>query len=185
MKIYTRTGDAGETSLFGGGRVRKDAVRIEAYGMVDELNATLGMARAHLQADDGLSSVDQLLRGIQSDLFVLGADLATPPEARTHPPRIAEAHVEALERAIDEHESDLPALKNFILPAGGAAASAFHFARTVARRAERSVVHAARSETLAPAAVVYLNRLSDLLFVLARWCAHRSGDGDEVWTNPG
>jgi cob(I)alamin adenosyltransferase len=181
MKIYTRTGDTGETALFGGGRVPKDADRIEAYGSVDEVNACIGVARAHVDADDRLARISDLLRGIQSDLFILGGDLATPPDARVRPPRVSSEHVTALEHAIDRFEEDLPELRNFILPAGGLAASSLHLARTVTRRAERAVVSAARQEAIAPEAIVYLNRLSDLLFVLARWCAYRCEIGDDVW----
>ena len=181
MKIYTRTGDTGETGLFGGGRVPKDAARIEAYGSVDELNACLGVARAHISTNAAIQSVAELLKTIQAELFVLGADLATPSDARTRPPRIENHHIEALESMIDAHEAPLPPLKNFVLPAGGMASSALHFARTVARRAEREVVRASHIEEIAPATIIYLNRLSDLLFVLARWCNHMSDGTDELW----
>lgn len=181
MKIYTRTGDAGDTALFGGGRVPKDADRIEAYGTVDEVNAVIGVARAHVRADDKLSGLDELLAQIQSDLFVAGSDLATPPEARTRPPRVSVEHAEVLERAIDTYEAELPPLKNFILPAGGIASASLHHARTVARRAERAVVRLSHDEQITPETIIYLNRLSDFLFVAARWCAHRRGETEAIW----
>ena len=181
MKIYTRTGDAGETALFGAGRVSKDDPRIEAYGSVDELNALIGVARAYVRGDERLLSLDALLGKVQSDLFVAGSDLATPAEARVRPPRIARSHVETLEQAIDRHEEELSPLKNFILPAGGLASATFHHARTVARRAERAVVTLSRQATISVETIAYLNRLSDLLFVVARWCSKRTGEQEEVW----
>lgn len=176
MKIYTKTGDAGHTGLFGGPRVTKDHARIEAFGTVDELNSHLGIARTLPTAD----TLDQLLRQIQSDLFDLGAQLATPGD---HDERINISQVEMLEAAIDEYDGSLEPLTNFILPTGTPLAAAFHVARTVCRRAERRVVTlAGRLETTIPAnAIEYLNRLGDLLFVLARTVNKRAGVADDPW----
>ncbi len=181
MKIYTRRGDGGETDLFAGGRVSKDAVRVEAYGAVDELNATLGMAASASAERD----LQELCRTIQGTLFDLGAYLATPDAARREKSRVPEARqedVDALESAIDAHEQGLEPLRNFILPGGTKAAASFHFARTVCRRAERRCVTLHGSEPLAPLALRYLNRLSDLLFVLARVENHRAEVADVEWT---
>ncbi len=179
MKIYTKTGDAGETGLFGGPRVRKDHARIEAFGTVDELNSHLGMVRTHSVA----AAFDPLLRTVQNELFDLGAQLATPDTADE---RITAKHVEALEREIDRHEAMLDELKNFILPAGTPLAAAFHVARTVCRRAERRVVTLAmQPATTIPAnAIEYLNRLGDLLFVLARVANRQAGVSDDPWVHP-
>jgi cob(I)alamin adenosyltransferase len=176
MKIYTKTGDAGETGLFGGPRVRKDDARIEAFGTVDELNSELGIVRTHAPA----ATFDPLLRRIQNELFDLGAQLATPGPADE---RITAAHVGALETEIDRHEEELEPLKNFILPAGTPLAAAIHVARTVCRRAERRVVTlAGQPEATIPAnAIEYLNRLGDLLFVLARVANRRAGVIDDPW----
>jgi cob(I)alamin adenosyltransferase len=179
MKIYTKTGDSGDTGLFRGGRVGKDDPRIEAYGTVDELNASLGLARV---AEPG-GPLDELLARIQNELFDLGAELATPDPADQGAAPISTAHIGALERAIDKHEADLPPLKTFILPGGTPPAAALHLARTVCRRAERRVVTLARQPgaRISPHAVVYLNRLGDLLFVLARAANHAKGRDDEPW----
>ena len=176
MKIYTKTGDAGQTGLFGGPRVTKDHARIEAFGTVDELNSHLGIARTLPTAD----AFDHLLRQIHSDLFELGAELATPGD---HDERIRISQVEMLEAAIDEYDGLLEPLTNFILPTGTPLAAAFHVARTVCRRAERRVVTlAGRLETTIPAnAIEYLNRLGDLLFVLARTVNQRAGVADDPW----
>ncbi len=169
MKIYTKTGDQGETGVFGGPRVPKDHPRIEAYGTVDELNAVLGLARCENLPPD----VDDLLARIQNELFDVGAELATPqPEAKGIA-RTAPRHVEALEKAIDHYEAGLTPLKAFILPGGVKAAAWLHLARTVCRRAERrlvTLVHetAGGDEAVSPTVLIYLNRLSDLCFVLAR-----------------
>ena len=181
MKIYTKTGDKGETGLFGGERVPKDALRIEAYGTVDELNSVVGIVRA-LRPH---KTIDDVLAQIQNDLFVLGADLATPKENKKSPiPRISSSHCELLEKKIDVHERSLRPLKSFILPGGTVVASYLHFARTVCRRAERCAVRLARFEHIGSEIVVYLNRLSDLLFVLAR-SANRIARKREVqWQNP-
>lgn len=182
MRIYTRTGDGGETSLFSGQRVPKDDPRVEAYGTVDELNSVLGLVRAEALPAD----VDQLLAQIQHDLFTLGADLATPPGTRraAQAPRVGPDHVRALEAAIDRHQSQLPPLRSFILPAGPRPVALLHVARTVARRAERRVVALHRQGAGAPVAVSYLNRLSDLLFVLARAVAARTGAEEVPWQPP-
>lgn len=175
MKIYTRTGDAGETSLFGGARVRKDNARIEAYGTVDELNSFIGVARASWPA----SPFDGKLHEIQSDLFDIGAHLASPGTSRFAGP--AAARVGGLEQAIDAMESELAPLKSFVLPGGCRAAAQLHVTRTVCRRAERLVValHDADAATLA--SITYLNRLSDFLFVAARFANHRQGVEDVPW----
>jgi len=181
MKIYTKTGDDGSTGLFGGRRVSKTDVRVEAYGQVDELNADLGVALAS-DAEPGLAWLRDLLVSIQRDLFVLGADLATPRgEESSYLPRVQDTHVEALERAIDHAESGLPPLKNFILPGGPAPAAHLHHARTVCRRAERAAVRLASAEDIGAVPVRYLNRLADLLFVLARAAAHASGTAEIEW----
>lgn len=178
MKIYTRTGDAGETSLFDGSRVSKADSRVDAYGDVDELNAWLGLARAaRLDAD-----LDQPLVRIQQDLFALGAQLADPGEriaARVVKASLADADVERLEALIDRLESELPPLRRFVLAGGSPAGAALHVARTVCRRAERKIV----SLTPMPDAVFikYVNRLSDLLFVLARAVNHRAGVPEIEW----
>ena len=182
MKIYTKTGDTGDTGLFGGPRVRKDDPRIEAYGTVDELNSVLGMARATVLPAD----IDHLIARIQNELFSVGAELATPKPDTAGFRIIGELHVEALEREIDHHESSLKPLREFILPGGCVAAAHLHLARTVCRRAERRVVTLAvvAVETVSPEIIVYLNRLSDLLFVLARAVNKQSGESDVPWTKP-
>jgi len=177
MKIYTKTGDSGDTGLFGGPRVRKDCPRIEAYGTVDELNAVLGLARCEPLALD----FDALLARIQNDLFDVGAELATPEAQTKQVPTIGATHITALETAIDHWEAVLTPLRQFILPGGSRAAAQLHVARTVCRRAERRVVTLAASETVSHALFVYLNRLSDLLFVLARAANHLGGQPDVPW----
>jgi cob(I)alamin adenosyltransferase len=176
MKIYTRTGDTGETSLFGGARVRKDDARIEAYGTVDELNSFIGVARAIWPS----SSLDNQLHAVQSDLFDIGAHLASPGTSRFAGPEMA--RVSALERAIDAMESELAPLKTFILPGGSLAAAQFHVARTVCRRAERLVVALRDDDEATKASITYLNRLSDFLFVAARFANHQQGVPDVPWT---
>jgi cob(I)alamin adenosyltransferase len=183
MKIYTRTGDDGTTGLFGGRRVSKTDARVEAYGSVDELNALLGVALA-ADASPALAWLRELLVAIQNDLFVLGADLATPRgEESSYLPRLQDEHVAVLERAIDEAEKGLPALRNFILPGGPAPAAHLHHARTVCRRAERAAVGlAAQQQDVGAVPVRYLNRLADLLFVLARAAAHAHGASEVEWS---
>ena len=177
MKIYTRRGDAGETDLFGSGRVGKDHLRVEAYGSVDELNATLGICTAATSHDDVRAPLEQ----VQRALFSLGAYLATPEARHRSRPEPAEADTAGLEALIDRFESELPPLERFVLPGGTSVAAAFHLARTVCRRAERCVVGLHREEALVPAAIGYLNRLSDLLFVLARLENRRAGVPDVEW----
>ena len=176
-RIYTGGGDQGETSLGDGARVAKDDLRVEAYGTVDEANAVIGLARLHAG-----SAVDALLARIQNDLFDLGADLCTPEDGRRAAGalRITAEQAARLESEIDTANADLAPLNSFVLPGGTALAAHLHLARTVARRAERLVVALARRDTVNPQAVIYLNRLSDLLFVLARQ-ANDAGRTDVLW----
>ncbi|MBI3836796.1 MAG: cob(I)yrinic acid a,c-diamide adenosyltransferase [Planctomycetia bacterium] len=182
MKIYTKTGDAGETGLFGGPRVSKDAPRIEAYGTVDELNSMLGVVRAEAIEND----VDAFLGRIQNELFALGAQLATPDPVAHHTALIGPPQIAALEAAIDRFEERLDPLQQFILPGGIPAAAQLHLARTVCRRAERRLVTLVNqsAEPIADDLVIYLNRLSDLLFVLARAANHAAGRPDVPWQKP-
>ncbi len=177
MKIYTRTGDNGTTALFGGDRVLKSHPRIAAYGTVDELNAFLGQALV-FSKEERLSHV--LVR-LQHELFVLGGDLATPTDSRASVPRITTQHIAQLEQDIDAFEADLSPLRQFILPGGAPTAAQLHIARTVCRRAERHVVEATQATSLSDTNLHYLNRLSDLLFVLARWANLRAGKSDVTW----
>jgi cob(I)alamin adenosyltransferase len=181
VKIYTKTGDSGDTGLFGGGRVPKDDPRVEAYGDVDELNAVLGMARAVEQ----MPRIDEVLVPVQRDLFAIGALLATPDREKMaqhlEKARIDERRVAELEQAIDDAESELEALRAFIVPGGTPKAAALHVARTVCRRAERHVVTLQRVVELPGLVVIYLNRLSDLLFTLARLANKRAGAGEVTW----
>ena len=185
-KIYTRGGDAGQTSLFGGERTAKDDIRVEAYGTVDELNAALGLLAAYVVELDSELAVQ--LRGdtldlalIQSALFTLGAQLATPGEATPGVPALGRADVEGLEQSIDAQEARLPALTAFVLPGGSPASAQCHVCRTVVRRAERRVVTLAREAHVDPLAVAYLNRLSDYLFVYARGLARAEGMAEREW----
>jgi cob(I)alamin adenosyltransferase len=171
-KIYTKTGDDGTTGLGDGTRVAKDSARVAAYGTVDELNSAIGIVLA--QQVPG--AVGETLTQVQHDLFDLGGELCIPGMAM-----IRDADVERLEKTLDSFNEDLPPLKDFILPGGGAAAACAHVARTVCRRAEREVITLARSESVRPEAIRYLNRLSDLLFVLARVLARASGHGEVLW----
>jgi cob(I)alamin adenosyltransferase len=206
-RIYTRTGDAGDTGLLGGGRVPKDDPRVEAYGTVDEANSALGLLAAHLDGDAA-----DAVRAMQRALFAIGAELATPrplapgaapgaapglapgaapgpaPGAAPGPapgaapgPAVGPDHVAALEALIDAWDAELPPLRQFVLPGGSPAAAACHLARAVVRRAERRVVTLARTAPVNPEILRYLNRLSDALFVLARWLNHREGRGDLPW----
>jgi cob(I)alamin adenosyltransferase len=178
-RIYTKSGDAGETSLFGGGRVRKSDPRVDAYGEVDELNAAIGVARAQA----GSSRLEPLLERIQDELFTVGSVLATPKDSKAyaHVPKIQDAWIADMERAIDGFDGELPPLSTFILPGGTPLASALHLARTVCRRAERKLVAAPEPEAQA---IVYLNRLSDLLFTMARVANLRAGVKDIPWRPP-
>jgi cob(I)alamin adenosyltransferase len=179
VRIYTKTGDDGSTGLLGPGRVSKDDIRVEVYGIVDELNATLGVARAH-GLDPGS---DALVSRLQEELFVLGSALADPSPGGPFHHAITARHVEGLESAIDRLEEDLEPLNQFILPGGSPAAARLHLARTVCRRAERSAVTLARQpgQDVPAVLIVYLNRLSDLLFVLARTVNRRAGVADIQW----
>lgn len=181
FKIYTKTGDRGTTGLFGGGRVSKDDPRVDAYGDVDELNAAVGFARAV----ESMPRVDEVLVAVQRDLFAIGALLATPDPARMHEQlakaRIDDVRITGLEHAIDACDDELEPLTAFIIPGGTPKAAALHVARTVCRRAERRVVHLAATVALPALVVVYLNRLSDLLFSLARVANRRAGAGEVTW----
>lgn len=179
-KIYTRTGDAGETALGNGARVAKHAARVAAYGTVDETNATVGLARLHAEAD-----LDAALRRIQNDLFDLGADLCRPDMAQDHaagyvPLRIVESQVARLETEIDAMNARLAPLRSFVLPGGSALAAHLHLCRTVCRRAERLTVELSTREEVNPQALVYLNRLSDWFFVAGR-IANDDGRADVLW----
>jgi cob(I)alamin adenosyltransferase len=177
MSIYTKTGDKGDTTLFGGQRVPKDALRIEAYGTVDELNSVLGIVRS----DNADSEIDNIVAQIQNQLFDLGADLATPRSIEKRIKRIEPKDAHPLEKIIDTLEGDLRPLKSFILPGGSPVAARLHFARTVCRRAERAVVRLSRNEDIGEGITVYLNRLSDLLFVLARYANYRAKAPEIKW----
>jgi cob(I)alamin adenosyltransferase len=181
MRIYTRTGDEGDTGLFGGGRVGKDDARVDAYGEVDELNAVIGW----VLAVEPMPRIDQVLLPIQRDLFSLGAILATPDLDKMHEQlskaRIDDARIVELERAIDAGEAEVEPLRAFILPGGTPKSAALHVARTICRRAERRVVRLQQTVTLPPLATIYLNRLSDLLFVLARVANRRAGATELTW----
>ena len=171
-KIYTRTGDDGSTGLGDGARVGKDSLRVAAYGTVDEANSTIGLLLATQVPDD----IRDLLTKVQHQLFDLGGELCIPGHAA-----IEDADIDALEAQLDRYNDDLPALKDFILPGGGEAAARCHIARTVVRRAERETVALSRTDAVRPQAVRYLNRLSDLLFVLARVLARADGHGEVLW----
>jgi cob(I)alamin adenosyltransferase len=181
MKIYTRTGDEGETGLFGGGRVSKAHRRVEAYGSVDELNAVLGLT-VEAVVD---KSIRGSLAGIQHDLFSLGASLATPGSedgtGRPEVPPLPEERIQEMEDWIDDASAEVPELRTFILPGGSKGAASLHFARTVCRRAERAVVALNSTEASHPVVLKYLNRLSDLLFTMARLENHRQGVTDLPW----
>jgi len=182
-RIYTRTGDDGTTGLVGNERRSKSDIRIEAIGAVDEVNAALGIARQQTKA---IAAIDAMLARIQNDLFDIGADLATPKgDAGARPAlRISDKQVERLEAEIDQLNAELAPLHSFVLPGGSAASASLHFARTLARRAERSTFGLAAIEEVSPAVGRYLNRLSDLLFVMARWANDRGGD-DVLWVPGG
>ena len=177
MKIYTKKGDSGETSLFGGQRVSKSTERIEAYGNVDELNSLVGLAVSYDLSDKGA----EYLRKVQEQLFTLGADLATPPSSETRIDRIGEKDINFLENAIDEMEKDLEKLKNFILPGGSQQGATLHVARTVCRRAERAAVACQEVDEISDECLKFLNRLSDFLFVIARYENKQAGVREETW----
>jgi len=181
-RVYTKTGDQGDTALIGGDRVSKASLRIECYGTVDEVNATIGLVRTALEQSAAGPRLLPVISRIQNELFNLGSQLATPdPGQRAQMPPIAERHVTALETLMDELNEDLPALKSFVLPGGGWASSYFHLARTVCRRAERLVVALARTEDVDALSVQYLNRLSDAFFVMGRWAAKTDARAEPVW----
>lgn len=185
-RVYTRTGDHGETALVGGRRVPKDAPRIEAYGTVDELNAVLGLARVaneeRLDRDEAHRWLDGVLRRLQNQLFDLGSELATPPDAVYEGMyRVGDAEVQELEALIDRCQAELSPLKSFVLPGGGRIGAFLHQARTVCRRAEREVLRLSRVEPIGEGPLKFLNRLGDLLFVLSRWVARRLGEPEYLW----
>ena len=181
-RIYTKRGDAGETALVGGQRVPKDAIRIEAYGTVDELNAFLGLAGVSCSEEARLQPLREILLRVQHELFNLGSLLATLPED-VHPkqPRVTDAEVEQLEREIDGMNEGLPALRSFVLPGGSRLNAELHVARTICRRAERLTISLAREEQVPAEAIRYLNRLSDALFVWSRWANHVLGLPEVLW----
>lgn len=183
MKIYTKTGDKGVTSLFGGKKLSKDAIRIEAYGTVDELNTFLGLAEVEVKD----KSVKKIIRELQNQLFVLGSDLASPLDIKEKNfiiPRITEEFIINAEKNIDDYSAKTPELKNFILPGGTKGASLLHISRSVCRRAERRAVALFQQEKLNRNIIIFLNRISDLLFVLARYENFSSGKKDIEWKNP-
>lgn len=184
-RVYTRTGDTGDTGLVGGARVPKDSLRIEAYGTVDELNSVVGLARVFNRdapATAARDRLDDILRRIQNELFDLGSELATPPEGRYEGMfRVGAAHVTALEQLMDECQKDLQPLNSFVLPGGGKVSAFLHQCRTVCRRGERIVLRLGREEDLGPEPLRYLNRLSDLFFVLSRWSAKHAGEPEFLW----
>lgn len=183
MKIYTKTGDKGETSLFGGKKLPKDAIRIEAYGTVDELNSFLGLAEVEVKE----KSVKKVIRELQNQLFTVGSDLATPVDMNEKNfviPRVTEDFIINAEKTIDYYSLKTPELKNFILPGGTKGASLLHVARSVCRRAERRVVALIQQEQINRNIIIFLNRISDLLFVLARYENFSSGKKDINWKNP-
>jgi cob(I)alamin adenosyltransferase len=184
-RIYTKAGDGGDTRLVGGQKVRKDALRIEAYGTIDEVSACLGLARTALMAPAAPSGADALatvLVRIQNELFNLGSDLATLPEdRRPQQPLIEARHVTALEREIDDWNESLPALRSFVLPGGGVVAAYLHLARTVCRRAERLIVRLRDAEPIGEQVLPYVNRLSDALFVMSRHASRIYAEPEPLW----
>src|SRR5215475_2732238 len=185
-RVYTRTGDQGETALVGGRRVPKDSPRIESYGTLDELNAVIGLARVfnaeQLDRDPAHRRLDEILRRLQNELFDLGSELATPPDAAYEGMfRVGASEVTALEKLMDECQKELPPLKSFVLPGGGRVGGFLHQARTVCRRAERRVLALSRTEPIGEWPLKYVNRLSDLLFVLSRWVSRHLGETEYLW----
>ena len=188
-RVYTRRGDRGETDLVGGARVAKDSPRIDAYGTVDELNAAVGVTRAVNAAERGHAPVrarlEAVLRRLQNELFDLGGELATPAaEFRPGMFRVGTAEVKALELLMDRCQKDLAPLRSFVLPGGGRVSAFLHVARTVCRRAERDVLRLMRHEDVGEWPLAYLNRLSDLLFVLSRWVGRQRGEHEYLWERP-
>ena len=185
-KVYTRTGDKGETALVGGKRVPKDSPRIDAYGTIDELNSVVGLARVFneesLEAAEGHRFLDEVLCRVQDELFDLGSELATPPEFfKEGMYRVSESEIDRIEKSIDRCQKDLEPLKSFILPGGGRIGAYLHQCRTVCRRAEREILRLSRSEEINSCVLKYVNRLSDLFFVLSRWIAKQTGEPEYLW----
>lgn len=184
-RVYTRTGDAGDTALVGGRRVPKDSPRITAYGSLDELSAVIGLARvfnAELSAGGARDRLDGILRQLQNELFDLGSELATPPDAHYEGMfRVGPHEVKALESTMDELQQELEPLSSFILPGGGRVSGFLHQARTVCRRAERDILQLSRVEEIGKYVLPYMNRLSDFLFVLSRWAGKQHGETEFLW----
>jgi cob(I)alamin adenosyltransferase len=185
-RVYTRTGDKGETGLVGGKRVPKDSQRIEAYGTIDELNSVVGLARTFNDEKINVSKahrfLDVILRQIQDELFDLGSELATPPDFfQEGMYRVGEREVKKIEQLIDECQKELEPLKSFVLPGGGKIGAYLHQCRTVCRRAEREILRLSRVEELSEWPLKYVNRLSDLFFVLSRWISKQTGEGEYLW----
>ena len=185
-RVYTRTGDRGETALVGGKRVPKDSLRIEAYGTIDELNSIVGLARAFneekLADGEAHRFLDAVLRQIQDELFDLGSELATPPDFfQEGMYRVSESEVKKIEQLIDECQEELEPLKSFVLPGGGRIGAYLHQCRTVCRRAEREILRLSRAEELSEWPIKYVNRLSDLFFVLSRWISKKTGKDEYLW----
>jgi cob(I)alamin adenosyltransferase len=184
-RVYTRTGDDGTTGLVGGARVPKDSPRVESYGIIDELNSVIGMARV-FNAEDVTSEakvrLEDVLKRLQNELFDLGSELATPADAFYEGMfRVEAADVKALEQLMDECQKDLEPLRSFVLPGGGRVSGCLHMARTICRRAEISILRLSREENIGPHPLAYVNRLSDLLFVLARWIGRQRGEEEFLW----
>jgi len=184
-RVYTRSGDTGDTALVGGRRVPKDALRIEAYGTVDELNSIVGLARVFNGENApgaARERMEEILKRLQNELFDLGSELATPQDAAYEGMfRVGEQQVQALERLMDECQKELEPLNSFILPGGGRVSAFLHQSRTVCRRAERIVLRLSREADIGPGPLQYLNRLSDLFFVLSRWIAKKSSEPEYLW----
>lgn len=185
-KVYTRTGDRGETALVGGKRVPKDSARIDAYGTIDELNSIVGLARVFneecLDAGEGHRFLDGVLCRIQDELFDIGSELATPPEFfQDGMYRVGEEEITRIEKLIDQCQEDLEPLNSFILPGGGRVGAYLHQCRTVCRRAEREILRVSRTEDINNRVIKYINRLSDLFFVLSRWIAKQTGEQEYLW----
>ena len=185
-KVYTRTGDKGETALVGGKRVPKDSARIDAYGTIDELNSIVGLARVFneecLDAGEGHRFLDGVLCRIQDELFDIGSELATPPEFfQDGMYRVGEEEITRIEKLIDQCQEDLEPLNSFILPGGGRVGAYLHQCRTVCRRAEREILRLSRTEAINDCMIKYVNRLSDLFFVLSRWIAKQTGEQEYLW----
>jgi cob(I)alamin adenosyltransferase len=184
-RVYTRTGDRGQTALVGGERVPKDSARIESYGTIDELNSILGLTRAfnaRAAASPARERLEEILKGLQNELFDLGSELATPPAGRYAGMfRVGPAEVEALEKLMDGLQADLEPLSSFVLPGGGVVSAFLHQCRTVCRRAERDILRLSRTEDVGEWPLAYVNRLSDLLFVLSRWVSKQHGEPEFLW----